>query len=681
MRLKITVTAGPARGQHFIFDQPDCFLFGRAEDAHVSLPDDLRISRQHFLIEISPPECKLTDLNSKNGVLVNGLRYGGRKPPKKGIKQAPGGVREVRLKNGDEIAVGRTRMKISIQTDMAGEVGAGRENQLPDESAEKRLNIEGYRLEQEISRSNKEIIYKATEIQTGKPVTIRTFYLQLANDSQKVKRFQHELEVLCRLNHQHIVRILGYGQTQESFHVISEFIDGISLDTFLQSRGGQVSLEEAASIMLGTLDGLTYAHRVKIAAQFPGGTRKIYKGIVHRDLNPHNILLSRQGDFWLPKITGFGLSRGLEVAGFTNITIPEEIPGFPMYWPREQITHYKSPVLTIDVFSIAAIFYEMLTGTWIRDGFTELLEKCKHQGRHPSIADYLNVIVTHPIIPIYDRNPDIPNVLAEVINRALREQEIPHDRVKMREHLKKLRYPDAGAFRNALVDAFKTLGIPLSASFKVQQQDQALLQKGLPGAKEELERPEAGTVMYSVIQPTLQKEVALFVLDLERSTQYVLNAGDTSFSQLIGSIHRRVKAHVSSSDLIFLKCTGDGFLMVFTAISAAFALASTFLEMPIRSNLHIRMALHWGTVKIGPEGDVLGAEVHRVYRVEGVKVEDQIDPMADTPPLPASDRILITRQGLEQLSDSDQQKFRPAGKFQLKGFNKPCELWVYSYDR
>jgi class 3 adenylate cyclase len=349
-----------------------------------------------------------------------------------------------------------------------------------------------------------------------------------------------------------------------------------------------------------------------------------------------------------------------------------------MYWPREQITHYKSPALTIDVFSIAAIFYEMLTGAWVRDGFTELLERCKHQGRQPSIADYLNVIVTNPIIPIHDRNPDIPKMLADVIDRALREEEIPHDNVKMRETLKKLRYPDAGVFRNALVDTFKTMGVPLSSSFKAQQQVHIPLQEVLTGERGELDRPAAGTVMYSVIQPTLQKEVALLVLDLEHSTQYVLDAGDTSFSQLIGSIYRRVNAHASSSDLIFLKCTGDGFLMVFTTIPAAFALAATFLEIPVHPNMHIRMALHWGTVKIGPEGDVLGAEVHRVCRVEGVKAEDQIDPMADTAPLPDSDRILVTREGLKQLAVSDQKKFRATGKFQLKGFNESCELWVYS---
>ncbi len=115
MKVELQVIAGPAAGQQFTFDKPDCFLFGRSEEAHISLPNDPYVSRQHFLLEISPPDCKLRDLNSKNGVFVNGIRYGGRKPPIPGIQQAPDGVREVHLKDRDEIIVGDTRICISIE--------------------------------------------------------------------------------------------------------------------------------------------------------------------------------------------------------------------------------------------------------------------------------------------------------------------------------------------------------------------------------------------------------------------------------------------------------------------------------------------------------------------------------------------------------------------------------------
>jgi hypothetical protein len=88
------------------------------------------------------------------------------------------------------------------------------------------------------------------------------------------------------------------------------------------------------------------------------------------------------------------------------------------------------------------------------------------------------------------------------------------------------------------------------------------------------------------------------------------------------------------------------------------------------------MALHWGPVKTGSNGDVLGAEVHRVFRLESIQVRDQADLTTYDIALPVADRIVVTKQGLERLSVSDQAKFKYAGKFLLKGFNALCELWV-----
>jgi class 3 adenylate cyclase len=88
------------------------------------------------------------------------------------------------------------------------------------------------------------------------------------------------------------------------------------------------------------------------------------------------------------------------------------------------------------------------------------------------------------------------------------------------------------------------------------------------------------------------------------------------------------------------------------------------------------MALHWGPVRIGSDGDVLGVEVHRLSRLEGVQIQDQVESVAYEEALPKDDRILITKQGFERLDDSDQARFRPAGTFRLESFDEFCELWV-----
>lgn len=90
------------------------------------------------------------------------------------------------------------------------------------------------------------------------------------------------------------------------------------------------------------------------------------------------------------------------------------------------------------------------------------------------------------------------------------------------------------------------------------------------------------------------------------------------------------------------------------------------------------MALHWGTVKTGPDGDVLGAEVHRLFRVEGLQEQDRIEPGEDGKPLPSAKRILVTKQAIEQLDEATKTTLKSAGKFQLKGFNEPYELWMLS---
>ena len=76
---------------------------------------------------------------------------------------------------------------------------------------------------------------------------------------------------------------------------------------------------------------------------------------------------------------------------------------------------------------MAAVFYEMLTGTWIREGFHTLFRRCKQLGRLPSISDYMQVFANNPPIPLRQRDPLIPEPVANVIDKALGEQDVPQD--------------------------------------------------------------------------------------------------------------------------------------------------------------------------------------------------------------------------------------------------------------
>ena len=752
MRVEISITAGPAKGQRFTFDKPDRFLFGRALDARVSLPNDPYVSRQHFLLEISPPACKITDLGSKNGTFVNGVRYGGRKAPGEGVQQAPEGVRDVALKNGDKIVVGDTQMKVvilnppepgrrngsdatlsytpipgddtEIKKDDSNPMGvlgkllrdaAKQKHETQPEEAPKPVQrmsspqkigldfpkIVGYEIEEMIDRGGMGIVYKALSLSTKRPVAIKVMLPQMAANPDNVNSFKREIDVTRQLQHPNIVQLYDHGKTQNLLYFVLEYINGMNLYQFLEYRRGRLALDEAASLMLDSLDGLAYAHYAEVKVKIAEGKTEKYIGIVHRDLKPQNVLLGHTGEIWRAKLSDFGISKSFESAGFTNITKPGEVLGTPMYWPREQITHYKYLNPATDVFSIAAVFYELLTGKWVRDGFVSLFERCKKQKRVAAISDYMQIIVGNPAIPIRERNPEIPEPVAQVIDRALLEAEVPYDEGKMREALAQLRYPDAKAFKDALQEAFELSGLNeerireaqlrLGATSKGQLSEPSSRRVSIKSPqkpkvpplqpkkrrKKTAEAKTEGSIFFSIMQHSkASEEVALLVFDLEESSEYLREVGDTYFSKTISKIYKRARQHSSSPDLMFMKSTGDGFLAVFSSLPSAFSLALSFLKKPVQADVQSRMALHWGAVKLASDGDVLGVEVHRVFRAESIQMQDQIDPSYDGPPIPVSDRIVITEQALKQLNETDQAKFYQAGQYTLRGFAEPCKLWV-----
>jgi serine/threonine-protein kinase len=92
MNVTLTVTAGPHTGREFAFDRHDTFLVGRSKGAHFQLSyDDPYFSRRHFLVEVNPSRVRVMDLNSRNGIAVNGQK-----------------VRTADLNDGDELRAGHT---------------------------------------------------------------------------------------------------------------------------------------------------------------------------------------------------------------------------------------------------------------------------------------------------------------------------------------------------------------------------------------------------------------------------------------------------------------------------------------------------------------------------------------------------------------------------------------------
>src|SRR5271166_3072663 len=109
MRVILEVLQGSRKGRTFLFDRHDTFIVGRSRFVHCSMPEDMALSRDHFMLEINPPQCELRDLGSTNGTFVNNQR-----------------VERIRLASGDLIAAGQSvfRVKVDLAPLSSNEAGS-----------------------------------------------------------------------------------------------------------------------------------------------------------------------------------------------------------------------------------------------------------------------------------------------------------------------------------------------------------------------------------------------------------------------------------------------------------------------------------------------------------------------------------------------------------------------------
>ncbi|MBU7587430.1 MAG: protein kinase [Nostoc sp. TH1S01] len=420
----LTTTEGSLKGKEFIFDSRTTCIIGRSPECNPKLPDDeahRTISRYHCLLDINPPDIRVRDFGSRNGTFVNGKKIGQREPgqtPEEGAKLT---FPEYDLKTNDEIQLGDTVFRVSIEgmTEVEANqpglnVASGGKTD-PSENVQQLLqqadagnlnllSIQGYTLLKELGRGNFGAVFLARYNETRKEVALKVMLPYVATNPQMRERFLREIDNTQALNHPNIIKLLNSASYNGNFFFTLEYCDGGSVVDLMQRRGGKLSINEAISIIMQVLDGLEYAHQAEIPyVKLADGSFGWGRGLIHRDLKPSNIFITNNNGERTVKIADYGLAKAFDQAGLSGQTRSGTKAGTPAFMPRQQVINFKYAKPEVDIWATAACLYFMLTGAFPRN----------------FVGDPFLAVLQTNAVPIRERDASIPKQLAELIDQAL----------------------------------------------------------------------------------------------------------------------------------------------------------------------------------------------------------------------------------------------------------------------
>lgn len=251
-----------------------------------------------------------------------------------------------------------------------------------------------YRVTSRIGDGGMAVVYKGYQESLNRDVAIKVLRSELAQDEQFLERFRREALSVAELSHPNILHVYDAGSMQGLHYIVMAYVDGGSLKDLINQ--GPVDIDQAVSITAQVADALGHAHK---------------HGLVHRDVKPNNILMTRDGR---PLLTDFGIAKAVNES--QRLTRTGTSIGTPEYMAPEQIQGQRVDGRT-DIYALAIVLYEMLVG-WAPFGATTPVATLYRQ-------------VNEPPPPLRQANISVPGWLEAVTFRAL--SKVPQERFQTAE--------------------------------------------------------------------------------------------------------------------------------------------------------------------------------------------------------------------------------------------------------
>src|SRR5438128_770348 len=238
-----------------------------------------------------------------------------------------------------------------------------------------------YRVLSRVGSGGMADVYLAEDELLGRGVAVKLLHHHFAEDQEFVERFRREASSAAALSHPNIVAIFDRGEWRDTYYIAMEYVAGRSLKTIVREQGA-LDAALAIDIVSQILGAARFAHR---------------RGVIHRDLKPHNVLLDDDGR---ARVTDFGIAR----AGASDMTLTGSIMGTAQYLSPEQAQGHAVGA-TSDLYSVGVILYELLTGVVPFEGETAVAIAFKQVAADPRPPSALN--------------PAVPAGLDAIVLRAL----------------------------------------------------------------------------------------------------------------------------------------------------------------------------------------------------------------------------------------------------------------------